>query len=1627
MTETQKRIQAYKKALPGMKERVSAVALLLVVSIAMMTSATFAWMTLSRSPEVSSIATTVTTNGNLEIALSGTDGEEPDETTVNDGNWDPDGGQDVLKSNLTWGNLVNLSDSRYGLSEIALRPASLNDRTLDTSPMYAVQYGADGRVLGYLYDFAYTNYAIDPETGGAAFVPEDQINYGVRAISTVTYKDFQGDALLVRMLEEIDATLITAKGNFQKIYDTDPKVGGQTATNHMRTVGNLVGIHVDYTLNGGSPDCQNEMEGLHALMVDFLSCLEECGEIIVDAANLCLFSGNRTQFNDDPYTFEDLIDGTLTNESLSTACGKDIELECLDYFMDTWRKMAGYDCQIQTYSTLPSYSSSYANVWGNKNAVRGAYEVIDAKYNQYKQNVQDNKDTTVPYDNWMIMAIDLMCDMDSATIRAEGHQDYTPAQLLQLKSDLNISELRPFLGDGPFYATIHDGALKDLDQMLDCGMYVESSSDIRIVASVSVPVIGNMNIDMQPNISTSLDESPILVTDIATSKTVATTGSGNSNYKGEPSAAETYAMVMDLWVRTNSDNALLILEGEPVWKEKIALNENNEEMGALYSCTLTNAETNAEETVYVYKKDGALYFDMTSEALTAEQQTEAEQTLAVVYEEKPVGYEGVNRVWDELDDPTNPVYEQIPDGSIVATQGSGSCYIFYPESMEDQGQALKLLSAMRVAFVDEHGKLLARADMDTSLAVEDSGRVIVPLQLRPNDPITVNGVTEDHYITLLEKNKATRITAIVYLEGSNLSNSDVLAASSITGQLNIQFGTSEMEMEPMKDQDVMNEHYELDFVQNIFEFDEKATDWNIDLSLEVFGNQPTSIKGNFVSIINATQGVRQDEFTMIYNEDTKVWEAHRYVLNEDGKTGRWVKGVPFAGPGNYQLRSLTINGVDYLLDEDNIVKVTIPGIAISSVTWLRDPGKASMNVLTAAKQVAENMSLTLNFNSDEISDYPSVQGVLLGDTGQNVTVNFTPNSSGVYTGTANFGTSGTYKMTYVYVDGVITALPEHLYREITLQMGLQAKIGYTSVLLEDPDKDNPLTAEQKAEILKMQSAPGAQNCMYVYNGEAPLTMKVWCTVQDDQDNFLTGLDDPLLYYDTGSVAVKAEDDLEWNAETKRYEGTFDLNQKYGVLNFRYLDLGGGNIITTASSAFTITAIPPDPMEYVGMATGHQDLVVDLSATSRTISLALKNASAATLDITLRSPKDGEVTVTGVTRAAGQNGEDLFTVNVNDIKSGITQHDGTWTIVKARASSVFYNGTFYSGGESADNWLDLTPFIEAEAERQDNPEVISTEFVTQVKVVVSSASAKDGVIEFKDPVAIGTEVQLADNEFVVSFLAYNDEPIVNYTGDLSVSATGSYTWQKATDSIIQSVSDTPATVGITGSDANGTTPKITKENPTLVLNVDPFTADGLYKLGQLTVKLGEKEYTLTGLPDVKMKWKAPTVTVKAITPTGSNPAKITYTTKSLSWGRGTEPTFTATGNQTSSRTDYAATVYAVATADNSTQRHGGFTRPTLTLTVAGVDSSSAVSLTLPAGSADAITFSRTGNGDMTKTLGKVDQIKSWTSNFVLTHTLSAYYGHGTQTIRTMKMVRDGITFEITLGNPITIINPSSVNQ
>jgi hypothetical protein len=135
VNETGKRIKAYEAMLPGLRERLISVILLLAMSIMMVGTATYAWLTVARSPEARGMQTTVAANGNLEIALATGNGKTaPGDSKVGDSSAVK--GKSVSASNITWGNLVNLSDPSYGLENLVLRPAQLNTASLLSSPLY---------------------------------------------------------------------------------------------------------------------------------------------------------------------------------------------------------------------------------------------------------------------------------------------------------------------------------------------------------------------------------------------------------------------------------------------------------------------------------------------------------------------------------------------------------------------------------------------------------------------------------------------------------------------------------------------------------------------------------------------------------------------------------------------------------------------------------------------------------------------------------------------------------------------------------------------------------------------------------------------------------------------------------------------------------------------------------------------------------------------------------------------------------------------------------------------------------------------------------------------------------------------------------------------------------------------------------------------------------------------------------------------------------------------------------------------------------------------------------------------------------------------------------------------------
>ena len=171
----------------------SALALLLVASIMMGTS-TYAWFVLSTAPEVKGMSTTVGANGGLEIALLTDDKTNANDFGITSGIGDSmyAAGTAVTAANITWGNLIDLSDPSYGLgaSSTVLYPAALKVANGETNPVIEADgdifafanYGVDGRVA----TVSGTTFSGKYVTNQNAFVITDTANasYGVRGIGT---------------------------------------------------------------------------------------------------------------------------------------------------------------------------------------------------------------------------------------------------------------------------------------------------------------------------------------------------------------------------------------------------------------------------------------------------------------------------------------------------------------------------------------------------------------------------------------------------------------------------------------------------------------------------------------------------------------------------------------------------------------------------------------------------------------------------------------------------------------------------------------------------------------------------------------------------------------------------------------------------------------------------------------------------------------------------------------------------------------------------------------------------------------------------------------------------------------------------------------------------------------------------------------------------------------------------------------------------------------------------------------------------------------------------------------------------------------------------------------------------
>ncbi len=143
--------------------------------------------------------------------------------------------------------------------------------------------------------------------------------------------------------------------------------------------------------------------------------------------------------------------------------------------------------------------------------------------------------------------------------------------------------------------------------------------------------------------------------------------------------------------------------------------------------------------------------------------------------------------------------------------GGGSNMSFTVGGEYDPAKINGLANGIRVVFYDSslaNTKILAVATLDTANAKSSGDQYVLPLKLQ-NFDIAANGqITnltdkEDASICALTANLPKRVTALVYLDGDVIDNSNVGVVENLDGKLNLQFSSS-ASLKPMDNNALKN-------------------------------------------------------------------------------------------------------------------------------------------------------------------------------------------------------------------------------------------------------------------------------------------------------------------------------------------------------------------------------------------------------------------------------------------------------------------------------------------------------------------------------------------------------------------------------------------------------------------------------------------------------------------------------------------------------------------------------------------------------------------------------------------------------------------------------------------------------
>ncbi len=1547
MTDTQKRIQAYQSMLPRLKERVMAVAMLLVMSFAMMTSASFAWLTISRAPEVSGVKTNVAANGNLEIALATGDGSTaPNPSQVGDSSAAED--QSVPDANVTWGNLINLSDPSYGLENLTMRPAQLNKSDLLGSPLYGAVYSVDGRIEKLSSNFSYTQWV--PPVGTTPGYFGMSTGLGVRAISSTKVKAVGVWEGIISKRDEVTGIYTAAGGKYIELTQNDA---------YMQSLAYIMGVFMTDRLNATqgdesltNPTVNKTHLGNLVLMYDaFVKVFEEEARGMVALVNLqqhIKYSGKTEEYTD--YTVQSLL---TTSESALTAKG--LKLEGLDRFKQDYTLLQS-DLEI-----LTKINSSGTVKW------RGTQVKDDGTVVTVGETDEEKVGRSLK------AVVNSLVNLNTCTLDGTNIQN------------IGASNAMGYL-EKSCQAVITNGVLYEFEKRTGINMLVgnqyNNGKGLKLEATVKRSII-KQDGTIYAIITTSAPTPSLFNKNLNYALNMSTEG-----FKGEITAEDTYGMAIDLWVRTNAAGSYLTLEGNVLTRTEekpVKDRDSNGKEVDLYAISreeeVTIEETDPEsgettaktETVVV---NYSLYKVVGSDAAGKETTTWYRATLHEVFELKDgetplpkmeqveiiLGYEGENRVWGE---------DELMS-TDATTQGAGSCYVYYADTPEDQARSLKLLESFKVAFVDGAGNLLATAVMDTQRFYAESGRVTVPLKLSPTDSIELGedyqGVTQ-YAIMPLQQDVATRITAIVYLDGTTLTNDQVLSAADIQGQMNIQFGSS-ISLQPIDNETLANKelHVSASVDKTKFDYDTHVGDMISTVTVHVVGDEPSTVKGFFLRQISATQGSREEEMTFEKNAD-----------------GDWVATHKFTAPGKYVLRSVELDGISR--DLPVTPQVEISGFAIESLSCT----EAVENYITIL--AAENygtVNLSLRFATDDPTKMPTtVQGRFLHDEdGSAVNINFTYDAtSGLWTGSATFLTSGDYTMEYLVLNGEYEELPATMILKADVTLGMRVAVWTNS--------------PTQFKYLGDQMPDNQKN----------LSMLV--KIMDNSGEEMPGLSGAKLTYRGRGQNRAMDTDLTWNSTSGYYEGELAAIGA-GIWEFAQV-IVSGNTLTTVTTAPTFTMIPPEPPAYDSFMPAEYQYAPNGDAK---MNVALSNATTATIEAVVKNTTTGKsYTVLGnlAATAPNEDGVSVSTFNFILPKDTVLGHtevqDGHWTMEEIHVRGYFNAAGDYISADKDENG----DYVDEPLTINMRDKNYSTKVVQTVTVVLPEGTSKNFG---KDSSGNVTGTFMQSHKVSGLSVVIRDFENKQLEGIKDVKLTFTYVGGSSeTNGGYTSTGLTSATDGATVTvllTADGDSTNYLQRADAALVYAGNYTTTFSYTMGTQVVTLAGET-----LPE-----NAPVYTVWSKTPT----VKIT-SAYYKSGDKDDTAASSITNNNTATTVYHAMSQTEICNVGLTTNYNSAY----VTITLSGYGRASGATLTFNTNNSDKVVhlypsgqqhkgdsgtktnaYQWTKDGDCLRYVGWVQQNDNATDD---------KKAAGTLTATELVMTYGGVAYSVTLPTAITINNPS----